>query len=451
MLGLTLQPSLLGQTTAPAENLVPNGGFEEKDPSGAPVAWGKGDPEKGLSWQEEAGEHFMRLVSQDPGKAQMLYRVVPLPAGLKGMEVTFRYRTASVVKGDKPPGDARAIMHYQQAGGKKIEPAPPAITFSPNKKEWTEVTKRFLVPAGATALEMMPGLWNVKSGTLDIAEIRVKPMTDTEVAAMLKAKDDEKALQEKREAIIAKEMTLPSKSVELKVSGNKVLGPDGKPVWLQGLCVDSMEWSYGERVQWSLHVAIDEWKSNAIRLPVSRKFWFGKAPYQKPGSEEEYRKKVDEAVKLVSTKGGWLVLDLHGFGAPTEGDLAFWKDAAARYKNNPAVIFELFNEPHGISWKIWRDGGNVKSPENVSTDVNPSENSLKLDRDIAIGMQTLINAVRETGAKNIIIAGGVDWGYDLTGVVNAPLNDPSGNGIIYSSHIYPWKKDWQPKVLDAAA
>ncbi|MEZ0300267.1 MAG: glycoside hydrolase family 5 protein, partial [Candidatus Methylacidiphilales bacterium] len=24
-------------------------------------------------------------------------------------------------------------------------------------------------------------------------------------------------------------------------------------------------------------------------------------------------------------------------------------------------------------------------------------------------------------------------------------------GIIYSSHIYPWKKDWQPKVLDAAA
>jgi hypothetical protein len=56
-------------------------------------------------------------------------------------------------------------------------------------------------------------------------------------------------------------------------------------------------------------------------------------------------------------------------------------------------------------------------------------------------MQALINAVRESGAKNIVLAGGLDWAYDLSGIANGfALDDKGGNGIIYSTHIYPWKK-----------
>ena len=51
-----------------------------------------------------------------------------------------------------------------------------------------------------------------------------------------------------------------------------------------------------------------------------------------------------------------------------------------------------------------------------------------------------------------MIAGGLDWGYDLSGVTQgfALIERAGGNGIVYSSHIYPWKKDWQSHTLDAA-
>ena len=60
--------------------------------------------------------------------------------------------------------------------------------------------------------------------------------------------------------------------------------------------------------------------------------------------------------------------------------------------------------------------------------------------------------LRSTGAKNVIIAGGLDWSYDCTGILEGfALKDPSGNGIAYSVHVYPWKSNWQKSFLDCAA
>jgi len=189
-------------------------------------------------------------------------------------------------------------------------------------------------------------------------------------------------------------------------------------------------------------------------LPVKENFWFGWGPWQKKGSGgADYRKLVDDAVQAVASRGAYLVLDLHQFGAPTDMQVKFWKDAALRYKNHPAVLFELFNEPHDLSWKVWRDGGDLHGEENKVTDMGVKENTEKMSVDKTPGMQALVDAVRSTGAKNIIIAGGVNWGYNLSGVVGdfALKDHDGGNGIMYSSHIYPWKKDWQKNTLDAAA
>jgi len=30
------------------------------------------------------------------------------------------------------------------------------------------------------------------------------------------------------------------------------------------------------------------------------------------------------------------------------------------------------------------------------------------------------------------------------------LKDPSGNGIMYSTHVYPWKSNWEKHFLEAA-
>ncbi len=44
---------------------------------------------------------------------------------------------------------------------------------------------------------------------------------------------------------------------------------------------------------------------------------------------------------------------------PDRNSVAFWKDVAAAYKNHPAVIFDLYNEPHDVSWDVWLKGGKV--------------------------------------------------------------------------------------------
>jgi endoglucanase len=240
---------------------------------------------------------------------------------------------------------------------------------------------------------------------------------------------------------------------EAHVVGNRIQTiADAKPLWLQGLCVDSMEWSAGgEHILESIKIATEQWHANVIRLPMNEEFWFGRSQWQHDGGIG-YRKLVDEAANAVAAHGGYLALDLHRFGAPMPQHVEFWTDAATRYKNNPAVIFELFNEPHSIPWKTWRDGGPLKDPADAHKDANAAENDQAEDAGVSVGMQALVDAIRTTGARNMIIAGGLDWGYDLSGITQGfALKDrDNADGIIYSSHIYPWKKGWQEKVLGAA-
>ncbi|MEI7822493.1 MAG: hypothetical protein WCK55_16390 [Verrucomicrobiota bacterium] len=44
--------------------------------------------------------------------------------------------------------------------------------------------------------------------------------------------------------------------------------------------------------------------------------------------------------------------------------------------------------------------------------------------------------MRSTGARNIVVTGGLDWACDLSGIASGfELKDVGGNGIIYSTHI----------------
>ena len=44
---------------------------------------------------------------------------------------------------------------------------------------------------------------------------------------------------------------------------------------------------------------------------------------------------------------------------PDRNSLTFWKDVAEIYKDHPAVLFDLYNEPHDVSWDVWLKGGKV--------------------------------------------------------------------------------------------
>lgn len=83
---------------------------------------------------------------------------------------------------------------------------------------------------------------------------------------------------------------------------------------------------------------------------------------------------------------------------------AFRASVAGTFKDDPAPVFDLFNEPYpdraassaADAWKCLRDGGTCPG---ISYPV--------------AGMQDLVNAVRGAGAKDVILAGGLSYANDL--------------------------------------
>ena len=399
----------------------------------------------GVTWMTEGGKTFGRLVSPQPAEQVELYRVIDLPPGVTALEVSARYRTAGLKAGREPEDTARTILEILDKSSKPIRAAPPLI-FSDQAADWTTITERFALPPNAVYLAVRPCLFRVAAGTLDLAAFHVVTLGVTD-ATRLAAQADADAVKKlaDQNAILNRELALPPKTLELKTSGNKLVTAEGREVWLQGVNVPNLAVTADEdqRVLWSIHVALEDWNANVIRLPVQDSFWFGRGRgNQLSNDAQAYRETVDKAVKLAGAKGAYIVLDLHRFLTPDASCVAFWQDAAARYKNNPAVLFDIFNEPHDTSWDIWQKGGlvNVKEKGGVSRPVQ------------GVGMQGLVDAVRGTGAKNLIVAGGLGYAFDLTGVVNGyALDDKGGNGIMYATHFYNWAKGWESHFMAVAA
>lgn len=234
-----------------------------------------------------------------------------------------------------------------------------------------------------------------------------------------------------------------TKSPELKTVGNKVLTLDGEPVLLRGLNVPSLEWNpEGQALFRLVECALNEWHAKIIRLPVKSKYWFGREDTKRRGADEAYRWIVDQVVAKAAAKGAYVLLDLHHYRAPDDDALVFWRDAATRYKNHPAVLFGVFNEAFSTSWDVWENGGPVEYT------VKKTGETVRYQ---SVGMQAVVDAIRETGARNIVVVGGLEWAYDLTGVAAGhEIDQRDGNGLIYDAHIYNWKRDWTGKVLCVA-
>jgi endoglucanase len=104
----------------------------------------------------------------------------------------------------------------------------------------------------------------------------------------------------------------------------------------------------------------------------------------------------------------------------------FWEEVANTFKNDPNVIFRLYEEPWPEStgtdlatWKCWSQGDVQYLPSGDSTPPtapkasSSTENCNPLNQDAqgtaysAVGMQSLVNIIRGTGATNIIQVPGV--------------------------------------------
>ena len=211
------------------------------------------------------------------------------------------------------------------------------------------------------------------------------------------------------------------------VTGNTIYDKSsGQPHLFRGVDSPSMDWQAN-----CDHCTLDqfqhmnqEWKANVVRLSVNQNFWLSGSS----GFNNSYAPEVARVVAAIEQAGMDIILDNHGSGSPYMADadsIVFWEEVATAYKGDPHVLFELFNEPNQISWDVWLNGGNAPSGPPIH------------------GMQELYDTVRSTGASNLVVVGGLNWAYDLSGV---PTHRVLGSNIVYNTHPYnyPGKQptDW---------
>lgn len=247
-------------------------------------------------------------------------------------------------------------------------------------------------------------------------------------------------------------LVLALRPLPLHVDGN-VLLEDKTPVTLQGVDIPGFDTDdEGRYVFRSARVAIEDWHANCIRLPLSEDRWFGAAG----GKNDKglgYVNGVEEVMNLAENRNAYLILSLSSSDAgaplgslgggyvgphdmPDDHALRFWKDLALKYRADPHVLFDLYAAPHGVSWDVWRGGGQV------------DEGHLHYHTP---GMQAILDTIRKAGAKNVCVVAGLDGGRDLSGIPDHPLTDPAGRGIVYSATLDGAREDWEAKIASACA
>ncbi|HEY0997857.1 MAG TPA: cellulase family glycosylhydrolase [Gemmatimonadaceae bacterium] len=239
------------------------------------------------------------------------------------------------------------------------------------------------------------------------------------------------------------------------VMGNQIYEPATcKPILFHGAARPALQWYWAGDERW-VNIGDDmknlrSWGATIVRIPITQVFWLAGNKQYDPG----YKARVIDAVTKARAQGLAVVLDLHASdrGNPDyaqvpdiqklpdeRNSVPFWRDVATTFKGDGGVIFELYNEPHEVTWDQWLNGADI--PEGPDYPGGPVREAYK-----AVGMQRLYDEVRATGAKNLVMVGGMHWGYFLDEVATHRVK---GYNIIYSAHPYDWP-DKQPDTWEAA-
>jgi endoglucanase len=193
---------------------------------------------------------------------------------------------------------------------------------------------------------------------------------------------------------------------KLGIDGNRIIDTvTGDPVLLRGVNRSGLEYSQTPLDPEEIRVIAETWGANIIRLPFNQDWAL---------TSEPYLKMIDDAIAAAAAHGAYTLLDLQWLDtvtkqAPTPNaqSIELWQKLAGIYNNNPAVLYDIFSEPHDVTMTEW-------GPWAIQ----------------------LTNAVRNQAPDALIFVSGIDWAYDLSGFPIEGLEN-----LVYSTHIYKNKGD----------
>jgi endoglucanase len=260
--------------------------------------------------------------------------------------------------------------------------------------------------------------------------------------------------------------------LEISISGNHFvngLNGTGQAIQLRGVNVSSSEYACAENFGYddgdyteATAAAIAAWGANAVRIPLNEDCWLNtNLPGGDPYGGSGYQREIESFVSDLNAHGIYAILDLHWTAPGNQTALeqqpmpdmdhspAFWTSVASAFKSNPAVVFDLFNEPFdptdrrsggdentsdAITWGCWESGtrpdpvGGGAPPIPCDTQAYDASGNPTARYKVA-GMQTLLSAIRSAGATQPIVVGGLDYADDL-----GDTSDANGSGQGWMQH-----------------
>lgn len=187
-----------------------------------------------------------------------------------------------------------------------------------------------------------------------------------------------------------------------------------------------------------------KWTLNSVVLGLNQDCWLGINGVPAQYSGQNYVNYVKGEVTAMEADGIYPVLtffvgepgsDTPNWNSTGNGNAPmpdndhvplFWEELASTFKSDPNVIFRVYEEPwphnNGVdlqTWKCWSNGDVQYLPSGVNTPPTPptpsssTQNCSPLTTDAqgtayrSVGMQSLVNIIRGTGATNVIQIPGV--------------------------------------------
>lgn len=214
----------------------------------------------------------------------------------------------------------------------------------------------------------------------------------------------------------------------LHVEGNKLVNESGSTVVLRGVNIENREWIWrsNPNIDYERRAVVeateappDGWGANVILLAVAS------GPVNR--RESRYLSALDEIIALAKARGAYTILS-YRYGEPNSSQPSMPDQAAqdamaalaARYANEPAVIYSLQVEPHDVSWSQLK-------PRFIS----------------------MTDAIRKQNPRALVAIPGTQWGRYVHWALTDPI--PRDN-LIYKSHVYDsWATVRSQYRLDALA
>ncbi|MEV4481954.1 cellulase family glycosylhydrolase [Micromonospora coxensis] len=197
---------------------------------------------------------------------------------------------------------------------------------------------------------------------------------------------------------------------QLRVCGVNLCNQYGRPIQLRGMSTHGLQWFSHCYNDASLDALATDWRSDLLRIAMY---------VQEDGYETNptaFTNRVNTLVDEASERGMYALIDFHTLtpGDPMynlERAKTFFAAVAARNANKNNVIYEIANEPNGVSWQT------IKSYA-----------------------EQVIPVIRANDPDGIVIVGtrgwsslGVSEGGNATEVINNPVNAAN---VMYAFHFY---------------